>query len=383
MTHHDCKLAIIRTLARPIDPKFYNSQELGLGRALLKHGVSTDVYVASDKRELTATTIEEDSGVNLRLIECPFRKLPVINQAWLPKVARSLRENNYDLIHVNESNEIESWRIARLAQRMGIPLLLYQGMYQSIPGRVQSKFQAIFDRLLLPSLRRNTTLALGKTQRAAQFLKTRGFDSPGVLPVGLDPAPLNTQSSTDWRAKLAIPENQILILYVGVLEERRNPTLILELAVRNPEFAFVIAGTGPQFDSIQQKVRERQLANLHLLGQITQESLPELYRCSDLSLLPSNYEIYGMTVLESMYFGVPVLASKTAGPESIIDHEENGWLVDCMTVDKWHNTLARITTSQGFLEDIGKKAKHKINNKLTWHAIAGSYIELINSTKRI
>ena len=383
MPNNASNLAIVRTLAIPIDPKFYNSQELGLGRALLKHGISTDVYVASDKKELTETTIEEESGAHLRLMECPFRPLPFVSQAWMPKVAQRLGENDYDLIHVNESNEIESWRIARLAQRRTIPLLLYQGMYQPIPGRVQSTFQAMFDRLLLPSLRRNTTLAFGKTQRAAQFLKTRGFDSPGVLPVGLDPAPLSTPSSTDWRAKLEIPENRIMILYVGVLEERRNPALILELATRNPEFAFVIAGTGPEFDSIQQKVRERQLNNLHLLGQITQDSLPDLYRCSDLSLLPSTYEIYGMTVLESMYFGVPVLASNAAGPESIIDHEENGWLIDCMSVDKWHNSLARITSSQAFLAEIGEKAKHKINDKLTWHAIAGYYTKLINSTKRI
>ncbi len=382
MTHQDCKLAIVRTLASPIDPKFYNSQELGLGRALLQHGVSTDVYVASDTKKLTETVVEEESEVKLRLIECPFRKLPFVGQAWMPKIAQTLRKNDYDLIHVNESNEIESWRIARLAQERTIPILLYQGMYHSIPGRVQSKFQAIFDRVFLPSLRRNTTLAFGKTQRAAQFLKTRGFDSPGVLPVGLDPAPLSTESSTDWRLKLAIPEHQILILYVGVLEERRNPALILELANRNPEFAFVIAGTGPQFNSIQQKVRERQLKNLSLLGQIAQDSLPDLYRCSDLSLLPSTYEIYGMTVLESMYFGVPVLASKTAGPESIIDHEENGWLIDCMTVDKWHETLATVTTCRASLADMGKKAKYKINNKLTWDAIAGYYKELINSTKR-
>ena len=293
-----------------------------------------------------------------------------------------MQSERYDFIHVNESNELESWRIARLANRLSIPLMLYQGMHKPLSGRVQTCFQAVFDKFCLPSLRRNTTFAFGKTQRAANYLKDRGFSTPEVLPVGLDPVPLKTESTVNWRAKLSIPEDQTVILYVGILEERRNPDLILELATRNPEFAFVIAGTGPKFDSIQQERRNRQLTNFHLLGQIAQDSLPDLYRCSNLSLLPSNYEIYGMTVLESMYFGTPVIASRTAGPESIIDDQINGWLIDGPETANWQAVLTNALTCPTTLNSISEAAAVKISTKLTWQSIARQYADLVLNNTR-
>ena len=376
------RLAIVRTLASPIDRRFYNSQELGLGRALLQHQVSTDVYVASTKSEVTETLIAEQGDASLKLLECPCRSLPLISQAWMPKVAQRLASTDYDLIHVNESNEIESWRIAKLARRSNVPLLLYQGMHKPIEGRLQSCFQAVFDRLMLPSLRHNTTIACGKTQRAAQYLEERGFAAPRVMPVGLDPTPLETDTAVDWREKLSIAKHTKMVLYVGVLEERRNPDLILELAARNPEFMFVIAGTGPAEQKTREECDRRQLKNLQLLGQVPQNTLPDLYRNSDLSLLPSDYEIYGMTVLESMYFGTPVMASRTAGPESIIDHDRNGWLIDSMSVDDWNQTLLQVTGSPTTLTDVAKAAEKKIHEKLTWKAIAEDYSALLETAGR-
>ena len=73
---------------------------------------------------------------------------------------------------------------------------------------------------------------------------------------------------------------------------------------------FVIAGTGPTTENKRGGDR-RQLKNLQLLGQVPQNTLPDLYRDSDLSLLPSDYEIYGMTVLESMHFGTLMAAGSS------------------------------------------------------------------------
>ena len=185
------RIAIIRTLATPIDQKYYNSQELGLGRALLEHSINVDVHVAGSTSQMSVTTIAENSGVKLRLLEAPFRKVPLIQQAWMPSVAKHLQSERCTFIHVNESNELESWRIARLAKRLSIPLILYQGIHKSLSGRVQACFQAVFDKVCLPTLSQNTTIAMGKTRRAADFLKSKGFSEPMVLPVGLDTAPSN------------------------------------------------------------------------------------------------------------------------------------------------------------------------------------------------
>ena len=168
-----------------------------------------------------------------------------------------------------------------------------------------------------------------------------------------------------------------MVLYVGILEERRRPALILELATLHPQFAFVIAGTVPQLDMLEEEKRNRQLVNLHLLGQVLQESLPDLYRTGNITLLPSDDEIYGMAVLEPMYFGTPVIASRTAGPESIIDDQIDGWLIDDPETANWQAALTHALTCQTTLNNISEAAARKIGIKLTWQSIARQYAEFV------
>lgn len=64
-------------------------------------------------------------------------------------------------------------------------------------------------------------------------------------------------------------------------------------------------------------------------GRVPRAGMPELYREADVLAVPSRYEAFGVTYLEAMASGVPVVASEVGGIPEIVSHGRNGFLVPC------------------------------------------------------
>jgi N-acetyl-alpha-D-glucosaminyl L-malate synthase BshA len=87
----------------------------------------------------------------------------------------------------------------------------------------------------------------------------------------------------------------------------------------------LLIGDGPERLFIQQLVRELKLSSdVHFLGE--QDQLEPLFFCADLFLLPSEQESFGLTALEAMNCGVPVIGTESGGLPEVITHGETGYL---------------------------------------------------------
>lgn len=87
----------------------------------------------------------------------------------------------------------------------------------------------------------------------------------------------------------------------------------------------VLVGDGPERIFIQQLVKELKLGDhVYFLGE--QDYLEPLFFCADLFLLPSEQESFGLTALEAMACGVPVICTETGGLPEVISHGETGYL---------------------------------------------------------
>jgi N-acetyl-alpha-D-glucosaminyl L-malate synthase BshA len=86
-----------------------------------------------------------------------------------------------------------------------------------------------------------------------------------------------------------------------------------------------LIGDGPERIFIKQLVKELKLdSDVSFLGE--QDYLEPLFFCADLFLLPSEQESFGLTALEAMNCGVPVIASEIGGLPEVITHGETGYL---------------------------------------------------------
>ncbi|MFW0778337.1 MAG: glycosyltransferase family 4 protein [Rickettsiales bacterium] len=370
------KIAIFRTDASSQDPASYNSQEMGLARGFAQLGHTVDIFMASDTGEFREQSVE-GSGGRIMIIALPYRLVPLLNEPIYTGFAQLLRKNRYDYVQVNEEGNLASWYIARACHRAGLRFGIYQGMYRVLTGRKWALYERLHHRFFRPFLRKHCVGAFCKTSEARKFLEARGYDKTMVVPVGLDFEKFQDRQDRNWRDHLVIPDSQQLILYVGSLEERRNPQFIAELARQaGKDRHFVLVGEGPSRSDLEQLKRAGQLDNLKLIGQLKQRELPSLYEQADVFVLPSSYEIYGMVVAESLYFGTPVVSTKTAGPIDIIRRDLHGRLIPVLDPAKWLTALSSYGVTFSKTEDNQERSSYA-RSQFDWVAIGKAYMELV------
>ncbi len=144
-----------------------------------------------------------------------------------------------------------------------------------------------------------------------------------VFPGGIDDdevLDLNAVDSSDFRVKYRIPDNAKIVAYLGTVEERKNPLAVVQVAKllrSRKDVHFVIAGKpGDQWDEV---VREsRGLGNVTLTGELSVEDKKKLIKEAYANIIMSKMEALGLTQLEFMYGGVPVITSAVYGQKWVV-----------------------------------------------------------------
>ena len=125
----------------------------------------------------------------------------------------------------------------------------------------------------------------------------------------------------------AVTEEKTTLLYVGRLGARKGLDLALRALARadEPEFEFLIAGTGRHEETLRELAQELEISEqVRFLGYVPDEELPALYSSADVFILPSTYEGFGLVVLEAVACGTPVLGADAGGIPTAIDEEQTG-----------------------------------------------------------
>ena len=137
------------------------------------------------------------------------------------------------------------------------------------------------------------------------------------------------------------------ISFASRLSKEKGITLLSEAAKLVPEYSFVIAGTGPDGDSL------KDIPNVTLKGFLTGDDLTSLIANSRAMILPSVcYENCPLTILEAHSFGVPAITMNSGGMAELVDDGKTGVLVNeptpeaiaeavkkCFEDEEYYNTL--------------------------------------------
>jgi glycosyltransferase involved in cell wall biosynthesis len=197
--------------------------------------------------------------------------------------------------------------------RDGTPLLLgpyYSDWAPSGPGA-----DAEVGRLTLrvkgvvrAAQQRRATMLLLSTPDAASKVASGGA-LVRELPHGID--------AGVWRPPAQAPAGQT-VLFLANLDVRKGIHVLLDafetLAPRLPGARLQVAGDGPEGDAVRRRIRESPaLAGVELLGNTEREGVLALMQSCDVYCLPSYGEPFGMSALEAMACGRPVVATAAGG----------------------------------------------------------------------
>lgn len=100
----------------------------------------------------------------------------------------------------------------------------------------------------------------------------------------------------------------------------------------------IIVGDGVEYDNLNRLIKELRVEKqITLYGRADREEIKKLLQNSDVFVLSSQYETFGVVVIEAMACGLPVVATKCGGPESIITEEKVGLLSEVDEEDLSNN----------------------------------------------
>lgn len=132
-------------------------------------------------------------------------------------------------------------------------------------------------------------------------------------------------------------ENKLKFITIGSLIHRKGFDLLIDafskLNLSKDRWELVIIGKGEEFDNLRKRINYLGLQdNIYLLGQKTKEQIIELFKDSNIFVLSSRKETFGVVYAEAMMMGLPVIATICGGPEEFV-RETDGLLVPVDDVD--------------------------------------------------
>jgi glycosyltransferase involved in cell wall biosynthesis len=135
------------------------------------------------------------------------------------------------------------------------------------------------------------------------------------------------------------------VLFCAKLQPWKRPLDVLEaFAKANVDDAYLVyAGDGPLRKTVEARAAELGvMERTRMLGFVNQTQLPAVYASSDLLVLPSEYDAFGLVVNEAMLCGCPVAVTQYVGAKfDLVRDGENGFVFPCADV----GALARIFQS--------------------------------------
>ncbi len=168
-----------------------------------------------------------------------------------------------------------------------------------------------------------------------------------------------------------------LVLFLGRITVQKGPEYFLEAAnlvlkkVKNVRF--VMAGSGDMSRTmIEQMASLRLMDRFHFTGFLEPADRDQLFGMSDLFVMPSVSEPFGITPLEAIKYNVPVIISKQSGIGEILEHVEK---VDFWDVRGLANSIIDLLSNGDKSEQMRKKNSLALE-KITWDGAAEKIVEL-------
>ena len=194
------------------------------------------------------------------------------------------------------------------------------------------------------------------------------------------------QAAKAWRQQLGIPDEHKVFLFAGKLEPKKDPELLInaftKLLEKRQDIHLIIVGSGILEKKLKKLVSDlsnpltsavcRLTSHVYFLPFQNQSLMPIVYRLSDVFILPSKSETWGLAVNEAMASGRPVIVSSKCGAaRDMVDEGINGF------VFKATNTESLLDKMQLILNvDLSSFGKASIR-----HVEQFSYLSFLNALK--
>lgn len=345
---------------------YYNNQEIGLAKAYENMGHS--VYVVLPNTQIKHPDIVPLTD-NIKIVNVPAKVIGVHSFYQLS----CLKTWRIDLVHIDSDNQIYATHVMKYCLKNHIKFYNYVGAISSDSNkRIKNALSGFLSKANIRMYRKTHTFV--KTNTVQQLLVQRGVKNAIVEPVGLDfeIIPPITESKEQLRKKLQLPMQQKLLLFVGRLEEYKRPIdAVLLLNIMNEKHTLVMVGDGTHKEQVMRKVDQFGLQKRFIyIKKLPNSKIHQYYKAADCFINFNEKEIFGMSILEAIYQGCPVVARHAPGPDTIIQQGLTGYL--CDSLKEMKNRI------NGMDIIISENIKAQMKEKFSWNNTAKSILNQLD-----
>jgi hypothetical protein len=194
-------------------------------------------------------------------------------------------------------------------------------------------YREVWNSTVMPHLMSESDLVLVTTPQEAESVKKMGAEGEKIFlfPGGIDDNGSSTEGVSEAWPRSRLPQDVKIVASLGTVEKRKNALAILRVAMllsKRPDIHFVIAGRVEGQYGNRVRHEAGKLPNVSILGQISDRQKAALMRSSLTNISMSRSEALGISQLEFMNAGVPVITSGVGGQSWIVRDTYNGLIVN-------------------------------------------------------
>jgi len=335
---------------------------------LVAKGVEVSILAARGTLERTLIPVDQRVQVKQFPTVRYYEHFTVV-----PWYVWDLIRNHYDIVNIFFADFGEAAALRLASRFVDFRLNLYFCYpLDAVPHRFKSFTKCHLDKM--------ATLFLGDSSYVAEGVEAFFHRPCIVVPVGTDTQRFKPDEAkrAETRAELGIQPDEVVLLNVSELEERKGTGRVVEslpyVREKFPLTRFLILGKGDCRERLEKRVEELRLTPwVNFLGTTTE--LPRFYNAADIFVMVPDKEANSIACHEAMACGLPVIVSNSGGFQEVVD-DTCGRIVNAQSRDEIVGAILELAASGMLREQLGSQGRKRIEERLTWDVQSDRLLEV-------
>lgn len=205
----------------------------------------------------------------------------------------------------------------------------------------------------------------------------------------LIPFKATKESKNKLKFKYGFGKKDLVISCIGSIKKIKGSDILLngffELGrgyIKKNNLKLIYVGDGDLKSKLETIVLENELSdNIKFLGMLNHDKIEEIYKMTDIYVIPSLFEGTPISLLEGMFNSITILGSDVQGINNIIEHGENGLLFRSKDSLDLKTKLKEIIENKEDYINLGLNAKNTYNHNFNYESMITSYKNIFESLK--
>ena len=282
------------------------------------------------------------------------------------KLAKIIDKNQIDTIHMHWTKDIPIAVLAKLFSNQKPKIVQTRNMNMT---RFKDDF---YHRFLYKNIDKMLAVTYKVKEQIQKYIPQDIRPDVEVLYMGSDkPELLDDEGIKNYRNELGLKDDDFLVTLVGRIEEAKGQHLLIEamqmLKQENIPAKIFFVGHAMResyIEELKTKVKEKNLENEVVFYGFTKNP-HNFMQASDVVVLATDCETFGLVVIEAMQVGTPALATNQCGPLEMIEHEKSGLLFEKNSSEDIYKQIKKLYENPTLAKEIAETGKLRAEDKFS------------------